>query len=167
MLVMEQAFISIGQKTHYRRSDNYLLIIQKIKLHLIMTTILMGVVLWSWFRMLTISIPIIFIGVSEIFVTIRLDFNKDSNILIKAIYFYKLKLFNLYTIKGIDDYDLIEYGSGRGESGTIPSFEIGLLSKAHKTHELLSFSDPKIRHQLYLILLDFFNSPHNRQSSGR
>jgi hypothetical protein len=154
-----KGFNYLGFKTYLNEVNNTMVLIQKIKFHLIATTILIGIVFWFWFRLWYISVPFICLGISEIFVKIMILVDRESETMNKCIYFLSFRIFQLYSLNKIYDYTLVKFESGRGQDGTIVSYEVGFF-KSERTHEILSFSDEVMRNKIFSMLSKFLLTKH-------
>jgi hypothetical protein len=126
-----EGYIGIGEGTFFIKNNESLVLIQKIKLHLIVTTILIGIILSFWFSFYP-ALVISFIGLLEFFVRIKITIKMPSQSLSKDLYLSSWKIFSLYNINNLDNFTLTEYETGRGEASTITSYDIGFSNSGKK-----------------------------------
>jgi hypothetical protein len=142
-------FENIGEKTFVKYNNERMVIVQKIKLHLIVTTVLMGLVLTSWFRFYP-TLLVSLIGLLECFACIRLEIQRDIQRLMKDVYFLRWKIFPIYSLNDLDTYEVTECETEAG-------YEIN-LTNGQKTKVLLVFSKSSNRQYFIKTISEFIAS---------
>ncbi len=159
MTLSLDGFENIGEKTYVKSHKDKMVIFQRIKLHLVITTILIGLLLTAWFRFYP-TLLISLIGLLEIFCSIRVTINRHTQVLVKDLHFFNWKVFHLYSLNNLDKHELIKYESGRGESATVTSLDIGYVVK-DKTKELLTFGKASTQDHLFKAVSEFMQTKAN------
>jgi hypothetical protein len=145
-------FENIGDGTFVKYNNERMIVFQKIKLHVAITTVFIGLVFTAWFRFYP-TLLISLIGLLQFFASFRLEILGDTQRLMKDVYFLKWKIFRIYSLNNLETYEVIE-------SETEAGYEIK-LKNGQKTKGLLIFGESSSKQYFIKTISKFIVSKTN------